>query len=95
MIAVKGVLYGTTSYGGKHNAGTIFRMTTSGNKEVLYNFADDDDGSHPGGLPLESGGVLYVSAPYGAIQGAIVAVTLSGKARILLHLQREARRRVA
>ncbi len=83
VIAVKGVLYGTTSYGGKHNAGTIFRMTTSGNKEVLYNFTAYDDGSHPGGLPLESGGVLYVSAPYGAIQGAIVAVTLSGKARIL------------
>jgi uncharacterized repeat protein (TIGR03803 family) len=83
VIAVKGVLYGTTSYGGKNNAGTVFRMTTSGNKEVLYNFTGYDDGSHPYGLPLESRGVLYVSAPYGAIQGAIVAVTLSGKASIL------------
>ena len=48
VIAVKGVLYGTTSYGGKHNAGTVFRMTTSGNKDVLYNFTAEDDGSHPG-----------------------------------------------
>jgi uncharacterized repeat protein (TIGR03803 family) len=38
LIEVNGVLYGTTSSGGAHAAGTAFAVTTSGAERLLYSF---------------------------------------------------------
>ena len=38
MIDAEGQLYGTTYNGGADNDGTVFRVSTSGNEKVLYNF---------------------------------------------------------
>ena len=39
LINVKGVLYGTTEFGGGANSGgTVFSITTSGTETVLYSF---------------------------------------------------------
>ena len=61
VLAVKGVLYGTTEYGGipsygSRNAGTVFRVSTTGIENVLYRFygyychdkSYDNDGANPG-----------------------------------------------
>ena len=44
---IDGSFYGTTSGGGAHNKGTIFKLSTNGSEKVLYSFAGSD-----GGLPL-------------------------------------------
>lgn len=63
-----GALYGTTSRGGTHNAGTVFRL---GNAKftVLHNFCGHSrcqDGSAPeAGLVFDSKGALYGTTEYG------------------------------
>ncbi len=55
LFAVAGVLYGTTSGGGLYNSntcfasgcGTVFKVTTSGTKSVLYAFQGGADGKTP------------------------------------------------
>jgi uncharacterized repeat protein (TIGR03803 family) len=55
---VKGVLYGTTSLGGRNNLGTVFKITTSGNETVVHDFANGG-GQNPvaGVIPVD--GALY------------------------------------
>jgi uncharacterized repeat protein (TIGR03803 family) len=40
LVVVNGVLYGTTTYGGKafYNDGTVFSLTLSGQEQVLFDF---------------------------------------------------------
>jgi uncharacterized repeat protein (TIGR03803 family) len=56
-------LYGTTYSGGAHNAGTVFKITTSGALTTLYSFgskAGNADGSGPfGALVQGNDGNLY------------------------------------
>ena len=45
-----GNLYGTTSQGGAHNAGSVFQLTPSGSgwiETVIYSFQNGSDGSFP------------------------------------------------
>ncbi len=58
-----GNLYGTTSQGGAHNAGSVFQLTPSGSgwtENVLYSFTNEEDGSFPySGLIIDQSGNLY------------------------------------
>jgi uncharacterized repeat protein (TIGR03803 family) len=48
--ATNGEFYGTTVGGGANNAGTVFKMTTSGTLTKLYDFCsqtDCPDGAYP------------------------------------------------
>ena len=56
-----GNLYGTTSQGGSNQSGVVFKLDTSGNETVLYNFAGGTtDGCYPtGGLVRDKAGNLY------------------------------------
>jgi uncharacterized repeat protein (TIGR03803 family) len=85
LIEVKGTLYGTTSYGGAHNAGTVFKISASGDKDVLYSFTGDDDGSYPTGNLLFSDGTLYGTARLNGVkaQGTVFALGLNGKFTLL------------
>jgi len=65
LLAAGGALYGTTKSGGFSGAGcpigcgTIFRVTTDGNEQVLYRFKGSADGAAPlSGLTL-LGGALF------------------------------------
>lgn len=63
VLATDRNLYGTTETGGKHESGTIFRITPSGNFTVVYNFCQATscaDGAQPYS-PLVEGddGYLY------------------------------------
>jgi uncharacterized repeat protein (TIGR03803 family) len=53
-----GALYGTTTFGGLYNIGTVFRVSTSGFFQSLYTFGTNNDG----GTPNLSGNSLYSDA---------------------------------
>ena len=69
-----GKLYGTTSYGGTYDYGTVFRFILPGTITTLYSFCAQtncSDGSNPGygggstGLVLDADGDFYGATPYG------------------------------
>jgi uncharacterized repeat protein (TIGR03803 family) len=79
LVALNGMLYGTTEKGGdqtlhacgrRHDhrvlgCGTIFKMDTSGNEQVIYRFSNAPDGANPLGNLLAYQGALYGVAPCG------------------------------
>jgi uncharacterized repeat protein (TIGR03803 family) len=77
MIAVDGVLYGTTVAGGTHNAGTVFTITPSGAENVLYTFGSSGDGDYPFASLLAVGGTLYGTTARGGKyhHGTVFALT--------------------
>jgi uncharacterized repeat protein (TIGR03803 family) len=64
-------LYGTTSLGGAHDSGTVFRFTpvpfgVTAKPEILYHFGDaPGDGSKPIDNVIEVNGMLYGMSVYG------------------------------
>jgi uncharacterized repeat protein (TIGR03803 family) len=61
-----GNLYGTTSLGGTHNLGTVFKVTPSGTESVLHSFGTGTDGAQPNGeLIVDSAGNLYGTTTLG------------------------------
>jgi uncharacterized repeat protein (TIGR03803 family) len=61
----EGNLYGTTSYGGTHNLGTVFEVTKAGDERVLHSFNGADGRDPHAGLVLDSEGNLYGTTVYG------------------------------
>ncbi len=61
---------GTTYYGGKNKAGTIYRIATSGAVTPLYSFTGGSDGGNPayGTLIEDNAGNLYGTASQGGMQ---------------------------
>ncbi len=52
LIAVNGVFYGTTTYGGgsgcyNNGCGTIFALTNTGSENAIYRFLGGSDGAYP------------------------------------------------
>lgn len=66
-----GNFYGTTNFGGTGNqaAGTVFRLTPSGQLTILYTFVADQDGNYPNG---ENPGEV-IEGNDGFLYGATVA----------------------
>jgi uncharacterized repeat protein (TIGR03803 family) len=65
LIYVGGTLYGTTEQGGTNSCGsvgcgTVFKITTSGKENVIYNFAGgSSDGAYPQANLIDVNGTLY------------------------------------
>ncbi|HEV3090268.1 MAG TPA: choice-of-anchor tandem repeat GloVer-containing protein [Candidatus Cybelea sp.] len=60
LTVVNGSLYGTTTLGGSHGVGTVFRVTTAGAEKVLYSFgAPGTNGALPESPLLNVNGKLY------------------------------------
>ena len=59
LVIVSGTFYGTTSAGGSHGFGTVFKIDKSGNEHVIYNFKGGSDGSAPYARLAALNGVLY------------------------------------
>ena len=74
LIADKtGNLYGTTSEGGAHGKGTVFKLATNGTEKALYSFdSHQGDGinSHAG-LVRDDAGSLYGTTPYGGSSAGV------------------------
>jgi uncharacterized repeat protein (TIGR03803 family) len=80
LIAVNGVLYGTTEGGGTRSSGTFFSVTTKGTLATLYNFQDIPDGNLPGTSLIYSKGEFYGTTVGGgtAGDGTVFQVNASG-----------------
>jgi uncharacterized repeat protein (TIGR03803 family) len=87
VIDKAGNLYGTTSYGGAHNFGTVFVLTPSGVESVLYSFGSQtNDGAYPyGGVVLDKLGNLYGTTTIGGVhnKGTVFEVTPGGVETVL------------
>jgi uncharacterized repeat protein (TIGR03803 family) len=96
-VGADGMLYGTTAVGGSRNNGTIYRISTSGNHEVLYSFprlgAFSEDlvpvnstGAHPrAGLLLSADGNFYGTATVGGEHGhgTLIRMTPQGSVSVV------------
>jgi uncharacterized repeat protein (TIGR03803 family) len=73
-----GNLYGTTGQGGASGAGisgfgTVFKLDTSGNETVLYNFTGGGDGAIPGaGVIRDARGNLYGTTAVGGASPSVI-----------------------
>jgi len=47
ILDAAGNLYGTTSYGGAYNDGTVYKVSKTGKETVLYSFTGGNDGGQP------------------------------------------------
>jgi uncharacterized repeat protein (TIGR03803 family) len=83
----RGNLYGTTYAGGTDGAGTVFKVDTSGQETVLYNFTGGIDGAFPteASLVRDSAGNLYGTAPQGGTAdfGVVFKIDTTGKETVL------------
>jgi uncharacterized repeat protein (TIGR03803 family) len=95
LIGVKGTLYGTTGYGGKHGSinggyGTVFTMSTTGAEHVLYSFGAHLDGHNPAAALIDVNGTLYgttrtggkYDSPSGG-DGTVLRISTTGTEQIL------------
>jgi uncharacterized repeat protein (TIGR03803 family) len=59
LIAVNGLIYGTTEAGGSNGFGTVFSIARNGVETVIYSFGGVSDGAYPFAGVIGSKGVLY------------------------------------
>lgn len=85
LIAVKGVLYGTTEAGAAKNSGTFFSITTSGALSTLHTFQDIPDGNGPGASLIFYKGNFYGTTIGGGVvgYGTVFKASTSGKETVL------------
>jgi uncharacterized repeat protein (TIGR03803 family) len=85
-LGFDGNLYGTTQGGGKHAAGTVFKVTPTGTLTTLWTFANGTDDSVPifPLLQAQDGNLYGVSlAQYNGQYGAFYKVSSSGVFSVL------------
>jgi uncharacterized repeat protein (TIGR03803 family) len=88
LVAANGVLYGTTSFGGTFNAGTVFRFDpATGAETLLHSFGSGSDGAMPAAGLVLAGGVLYGTTAQGgdAGLGTAFALDLASGQETVLH----------
>ncbi len=87
LLAVEGVLYGTTEYGGGEvNGGTVFKISTTGLETVLHGFGPiPEDGVNPVASLIDVKGKLYGTTYSGGPggDGTVFRINKSGKEKVL------------
>lgn len=95
LIALGGMLYGVTYYGGAQagaSNGNVFAASTSGTFRVLHTFRSASDGASPQGPLVAREGVLYGTTSFGGGSachlggtgcGIVFNVNASGKERVV------------
>ena len=87
LIAVNGVLYGTTATGGATGGvGTVFSITPSGKEKVLHTFYEHTyDGFGPQAPLVNLNGTLYGTTSFGSTydDGVVFSITPAGKEKVL------------
>jgi len=86
VVGNDGNFYGTTTYGGAYDYGTVFKITPSGTLTILYSF-DNTDGAYPdAALVKGSDGNFYGTTTHGGgagSQGTVFKITPTGALTIL------------
>jgi uncharacterized repeat protein (TIGR03803 family) len=90
LVDLNGALYGTTEYGGNGGAcenytcGTVFKMSTSGSENVIYNFHGGDGWGPQSGL-IKINGLFYGTTKYGGQpgNGVVFSLTPAGKEEVV------------
>jgi uncharacterized repeat protein (TIGR03803 family) len=88
VVAVNGVLYGTTTWGGQfgYNDGAVYSIGSSGQEKVIFDFVPSSEyGSGANTALVTLGGVLYGTTPSSGANGGgvLYGVTTSGTATVL------------
>ena len=84
IFDTSGNLYGTTCCGGSHNAGTVFKLTSSGSgwtESLIYTFQGLTDGNEPvTGLMFDRSGNLFGTTIFSGTGGGgtVFELTPSG-----------------
>jgi uncharacterized repeat protein (TIGR03803 family) len=85
-----GTLYGTTTFGGAHGWGTVFKIDTTGKETVLYSFKGQPDGISPvGGMIRDAEGNFYGTTEQGGMGcggsgcGTVFKLDTTGKEHVL------------
>ena len=86
VIDGAGNLYGTATGGGSHWKGLVYKLNSSGQQTVLYNFSGGTDGQTPEGrLVMDKTGNLYGTTNAGGVSnvGTVFQVSPNGKEKVL------------
>jgi uncharacterized repeat protein (TIGR03803 family) len=88
LLDVNGTFYGSTPNGGSNNNGTVYSITATGVKKLLYRFLGTyggDDGSSPSGDLTDVNGTLYGTTYSGGTcnSGTVFSITTTGTERVL------------
>jgi uncharacterized repeat protein (TIGR03803 family) len=86
LVAIKRMLYGTTSEGGKGERGTVFRVGPNGGEHVLHFFAGGKDGADSeAGLTLVNGTLYGTTFAGGSSNGfgTLFSITPDGTETVL------------
>ncbi len=83
LIAVSGILYGTTSLGGEDSEGTVFSLTKTDKESVVYSFKSTGDGESPFAGLLAVGSELYGTTTNGESDGTVFKIGTNGGEHIL------------
>jgi|HubBroStandDraft_1064217.scaffolds.fasta_scaffold08921_3 uncharacterized repeat protein (TIGR03803 family) len=84
--ATDGNFYATTTLGGAHGDGTVYKLTSAGTLTTLYSFTGGADGDQPSATLVQgTNGDLYGSAQFGGTGGAgtVFSITTAGKLKTL------------
>jgi uncharacterized repeat protein (TIGR03803 family) len=84
LVAMNGILFGSTSLGGTNNDGTIFSVSPKGAEKILHSF-DFADGDEPYSELLFFDGMFYGTTRYGGTdnEGTIYRVGPNGVFKLL------------
>jgi uncharacterized repeat protein (TIGR03803 family) len=82
-----GKCYGTTTFGGTNQLGTVFQITQAGSLTTLYSFAGGSDGANPrASLVQAADGNLYGSTAGGSVAtdyGTVFKITPTGTETVI------------
>lgn len=89
LIDADGTMYGTTSAGGLHGSGVIFKLTAGGGYSILHHFAGNFDGGPQGELMFGKDGAIYGTQFGGGLynQGTVFRITKAGGFQVLYNFK--------
>ena len=85
VLGPDGALYGTATAGGAGGAGVVFRITLSGEYDVVHSFAWTDGGAPRARLTVGADGLFYGTTEGGGVagQGTVFKMDLQGNVTTL------------
>jgi uncharacterized repeat protein (TIGR03803 family) len=90
LVYIKGKFYGTTTFGGASNEGTVFEYDrVTGKEKVLHSFTGGTDGEYPEDNLINIAGVLYGTTFEGGntTNGTIFRITMDGAEKVIYQFQ--------